>query len=330
METKKDEWPDWRNIIRNYIQPSKSKSWWQVINSFVPYISLWVLMIYSLNYSYWLTLAISILAAGFLVRIFIIFHDCGHGSFFKSDRLNKVVGIIAGGLVFTPYHNWHFEHKIHHQTVCNLDRLGIGNIMTLTVEDFKTSPKKNQLFYRLYRNPIIMLLIAPFFLFSVGFRFPNKIAPKRINLYIHLTTIALIIAITIISFFIGFKTFVLIQVPVLFFSSIFGVWLFYIQHQFKDVIWERTENWDYTTMSMKACSYLKLPRIMQWFSGNIGIHHIHHLNPKIPNYYLEKCLRENPIFQKKPITFMSSFQCLKLRLWDEDKHKIVSFKEAMV
>ena len=328
METSNNEWSNWTSIIRRYTQPDSVKSWWQVINSFVPYLLLWVLMIYSLKYSYWITLALSMIAAGFLVRIFIIFHDCGHKSFFKSKKLNHVVGIIAGGFAFTPYHKWHYEHLIHHRTVGNLDKRGVGDVMTWTVEDYKNSPKKKQLFYRLYRNPVIMLIIVPFFVNTLINRIPNKKLSTRINLLVHLTTLVLIIAITLVCLLIGFKTFVLIQIPVMVFASDFGLWLFYVQHQFKDVVWERTDNWDYTTISMYGASYLKFPKILQWFSGNIGFHHMHHLSSKIPNYNLEKCLRENRIFRKEYLTFLSSFQCLKYRLWDEEKHKLVSFREA--
>jgi len=328
METSNNEWSNWTSIIRRYTQPDSVKSWWQVINSFVPYLLLWVLMIYSLKYSYWLTLALSMIAAGFLVRIFIIFHDCGHKSFFKSKKLNHVVGIIAGGFAFTPYHKWHYEHLVHHRTVGNLDKRGVGDVMTWTVEDFKNSPKKKQLFYRLYRNPVIMLIIVPFFVNTLINRIPNKKLSTRINLLVHLTTLVLIIAITLVCLLIGFKTFVLIQIPVMVFASDFGLWLFYVQHQFKDVVWERTDNWDYTTISMYGASYLKFPKILQWFSGNIGFHHMHHLSSKIPNYNLEKCLRENTIFQKEYLTLRSSFQCLKYRLWDEDNHKLISFREA--
>jgi len=328
METSNNEWSNWTSIIRRYTQPDSVKSWWQVINSFVPYLLLWVLMIYSIKYSYWITLALSMIAAGFLVRIFIIFHDCGHKSFFKSKKLNHVVGIIAGGFAFTPYHKWHYEHLVHHRTVGNLDKRGVGDVMTWTVEDFKNSPKKKQLFYRLYRNPVIMLIIVPFFVNTLINRIPNKKLSTRINLLVHLTTLVLIIAITLVCLLIGFKTFVLIQIPVMVFASDFGLWLFYVQHQFKDVVWERTDNWDYTTISMYGASYLKFPKILQWFSGNIGFHHMHHLSSKIPNYKLEKCLRENTIFQKEYLTLRSSFQCLKYRLWDEDNHKLISFREA--
>jgi len=329
MQDNDSDWSNWTAIISKYNKPDRVKSWWQVINSFVPYLLMWVLMVYSLKYSYWITFALSVLAAGFLVRIFIIFHDCGHGSFFKSDKLNEVVGIIAGGLVFTPYHKWHYQHMVHHRTVGNLDKRGMGDVMTWTVEEYKNKTPRQQLYYRLYRNPFILLIIAPFILFTIAQRFPDKRLPGKINFYAHLTTLGLLGGILLVSFLIGFKAYLLIQVPVLFFATVTGVWLFYIQHQFKDVLWERNDNWDYRTIAMQGCSFLDFPPILRWFSGNIGFHHIHHLSLKIPNYNLEKCMRENPIFQKEPITFISSLKSLKYKLWDEEKHKLISFKEAM-
>ncbi len=324
------EWSDWTKIISKYMQPSRPKSWWQLINSFVPYFALLVAMYYSLDVSYWLTLALSIPAAGFLVRIFIIFHDCGHGSFFKSARANEIVGIIGGFLVFTPYHRWHYEHQKHHQTVGNLDKRGVGDVMTMTVEEYKNSSPKKQLYYRLYRNPIILLLIVPFFLFTFLFRLHGTNQTSKMHLQTHLTTLSLILVIVLISLWIGFKAFFLIQFPVLLIASIGGVWLFYVQHQYEDVLWERDKDWNYTDIAMKGSSYYKLPRILQFFSGNIGFHHIHHLGPKIPNYNLEKCHKENPIFQVEPLTFRASFRSVRFRLWDEKKRKLVSFKEAQL
>jgi omega-6 fatty acid desaturase (delta-12 desaturase) len=323
-----DEWLNWTKIIGKYNKPSAAKSWWQIINSVVPYLGLWVLMIYSLEISYWLTLALAVLAAGFLVRIFIIFHDCGHGSFFKSPLLSRIVSIFTGMFVFTPHYKWHHEHHIHHQSVGNLDKRGVGDVKTITVEEYKNYSPGKQLYYRIYRHPITLFIIAPFFLFTVAMRFPSKTQSFNSKLYTHLTTIALVILVYLISLLIGFRTFLLIQIPVLLIASISGVWLFYVQHQFEDVIWERTKNWDYKVIAMEGSSYLKLPRVLQWFSGNIGFHHLHHLSPKIPNYNLEKCINENAIFQKEPLTFWPSIQSMKYRLWDEQKHKLVSFKEA--
>ena len=242
---------------------------------------------------------------------------------------NRVTGIITGFIVFTPYHRWHYEHQQHHRTVGNLDKRGVGDVLTWTVEEYKNASPKRQAFYRWYRNPVMLLLIVPFFLFTILFRLHGTNQTTKMHIQTHMTTLALILGIILIYLWIGFANFVLIQVPVLLLASIAGVWLFYVQHQFKDVIWERAENWDYKTMAMEGSSFYKLPRILQFFSGNIGYHHIHHLGPKIPNYYLERCHRENPIFQRAPLTFFNSFQSIHYRLWDEKNHKLVSFKEAL-
>lgn len=328
-ENNNQDWSNWIKLISKYNKPNLGKSWWQLINSILPYLGLWIAMIYSLEISYWLTIGLSVLASGFLVRIFIIFHDCGHGSFFKSSLVSRIMSIITGLFVFTPHHKWHHEHHLHHQTVGNLDKRGVGDVKTITVEEYNNYSSSKRFYYRLYRNPFIIFIIAPFFLFIIAMRIPGQSQSLKSKLYTHLTTLGLIILITLISLLIGFKTFVLIQVPVLFLASIFGVWLFYVQHQFKDVIWERSENWDYKTIAMEGSSYLKLPKIFQWFSGNIGFHHLHHLSPKIPNYNLEKCLKENTIFQKKALTFWPSIHSIRYRLWDEKKHKLVSFREAI-
>jgi omega-6 fatty acid desaturase (delta-12 desaturase) len=325
-----DGWENWRSTILKYVKPSPWRSIWQLINSFVPFFALLVAMYYSLSYSYWITIALAIPAAGFLVRIFIIFHDCGHGSFFTSKRANEIVGIIAGLMVYTPYHRWHFEHQRHHQTVGNLDKRGMGDVFTMTVEEYKEASASKKFWYRMYRYPILLLLIVPFLLFTVVYRLQGEEQGWKVHWKTHLTTIVLILIVTGISLLIGFKTFLLIQVPVLLIASITGVWLFYVQHQYKDVTWERTENWKYHEIAMQGSSFYKLPRIFQFFSGNIGFHHIHHLGPKIPNYYLEKCHKENPIFQKEPLTFGPSFESIKYRLWDEDKGRLVSYKEAGV
>lgn len=330
MKASTNSQSNWINTIKKYNKPDTFKSWWQVINSIVPYIGLWVAMIYSLNISYWLTLGLSIIAAGFLARIFIIFHDCGHGSFFKSKKLNKIVGIITGMLVFTPYHKWHYQHKIHHKTVGNLDKRGVGDVKTLTVEEYKNLSRGKQLVYRIYRNPVMLFIIAPFFLFTVVNRFPKKELPGNINRYTHLTTLGIIVAVTAMSLLIGIKSFLLIQIPILYVASGFGVWLFYVQHQFEDTVWERESSWNFRNVAMEGSSYLKLPKIIQWFSGNIGYHHLHHISPKIPNYKLEACYNENSLFQKKPVTLMEGLKTIRYNLWDETEKRLVSFSEVSV
>ncbi len=319
---------NWVKIVMNYNFPSNFKSWWQVVNSVVPYFALWVLMVYSLSISYWLTLLLSVFAAGFLVRIFIIFHDCGHGSFFKSDLLNRIVGIPLGLLTFTPYHRWHRDHKEHHATVGNLDKRGIGDVETLTVEEYKRLSKRKKFLYRLYRNPIFLFGFAPLLLFVIQYRLPKTYMSPKEHLYLHLSNIAMAIMVLLMIWAVGWKAYLLIQLPITYISSVHGVWLFYVQHQYDSVKWERANNWDYKKIALEGSSYFKLPFILQWFTGNIGFHHIHHLSPRIPNYKLAKCHKENSIFHDiKPITFFSSLKSLRLRLWDEERQKLVGFNE---
>ena len=273
---------DWIEIISKYNQPDLGKSIWQIANSLIPYAGLWVVMYFSLSISYWITLGLSVLAAGFLVRIFIIFHDCGHGSFFKSAKANKIVGTILGSLVFTPHARWHQDHATHHKTVGNLDRRGIGDVWTLTVGEYSKRSRGQKLVYWLYRNPIILFLIGPFFLFVVWFRFTKARMNSEEKRSVYVTNLILGVLITGLILLMGWKAYLMIQIPIMAVATAVGAWLFYVQHQYEDVIWARQESWDYKTMALEGSSYLKFPRILQWFSGNIGFHHIHHLSPKNP------------------------------------------------
>ena len=319
--------PEWVRIINRYNKPVLSKSIWQIINSLGPYLILWYLMVLSLQVSYLLTLGLSLLAAGFLVRMFIIFHDCGHGSFFIFLRANRIVGTILGSLAFTPYQRWHKGHAIHHSTVGNLDKRGIGDVRTLTVEEYKElSPGKKRA-YRLYRHPLFLIVLAPFLLFVIGMRLTRRSMGRTEKKSVYITNLILALTAALMTLLIGWKAFLLIQLPVIYFASVAGVWLFYVQHQFDEVIWTRQDEWDYMTMALEGSSYLKLPRVLQWFSGNIGYHHIHHLSPRIPNYFLEKCHRENDLFGYiKPVTFIPSLRTMRLKLWDEQSRKLVSFR----
>jgi omega-6 fatty acid desaturase (delta-12 desaturase) len=330
METgdKKSTRPEWIEIISRYNKPDNLKSWWQIINSVVAYLLMWVLMIWSLKVSYWLTLALAVPAAGFLVRTFIIFHDCGHGSFFRSKRMNTIVGVITGLLVFTPYHSWHRDHHIHHQTVGNLDKRGTGDVMTVTVAEYEKMSGWKRFVYRLYRHPLFLLGVAPMLLFVVLYRFPRKYMSVKEHVYVYLTNIALILIITLLIIAIGWKAYLMIQLPVLYIATIHGVWLFYVQHQYRHVVWRDSSSWDYKTMALSGSSFFKLPLVLNWFTGNIGYHHIHHLSPLIPNYNLKRCHNENALFSKvKPITFRSAFESLILRLWDEKRQILISFRE---
>jgi acyl-lipid omega-6 desaturase (Delta-12 desaturase) len=329
-KTKKGSRPEWIEIVSKYNTPDLLKSWWQIVNSVGPYAILWVLMIKSLEVSYWLTLLLSVLAAGFLVRIFIIFHDCGHGSFFKSKRMNTIVGVATGLLVFTPYKKWTHEHLIHHQTVGNLDKRGIGDVSTLTVSEYLKLSKLQRISYRIYRNPFILFGIAPLLVFVVFQRFTNKSMKAADKFYVHLSTLGMAAWVAGLMLIIGWKTFLLIQIPVLYIGAAHGLWLFYVQHQFRHVVWTKNEDWDYKTIATEGSSLFKLPAILNWFTGNIGYHHVHHLGPTIPNYNLKKCHNENPFFKSiKPITFLTAFESLRLRLWDEKRQMLISFSEIV-
>lgn len=320
--------PSWRAIIQKYNKPSVIRSVWQLISSLVLYALLWYAMLLSLEISFGLTLAISLIAGGILTRIFIIFHDCGHGSFFHSKKWNAIIGNLTGILTFTPYVRWTDSHRTHHFTVGNLDKRGIGDVWTLTTDEYQALPAGKKIQYRLFRHPLIMLGLGGFLVFIVGNRFTTRIMNKQQKLNIFFTNICVGLMAVGLSLLLGWKEYLLVQIPTFYFASILGVYLFYLQHQFEGVHWYRQEEWDYETVALEGSSYFKLPTILRWFTGNIGFHHIHHLGPSIPNYYLKKCYSENPLFQTiKPITLWSSFRCLRLRFWDEKIKRIVGFRE---
>src|SRR5436190_13643658 len=317
----------WKAIVARYQKPSISRGVWQVLNSLLPYAGLWVLMYFTVHISWWLTVPLAILAAGFLVRIFIIFHDCGHGSFFKSQRANQFLGTITGFLAFTPYFHWRWEHSVHHATSGDLDRRGTGDVWTLTVQEYLESSRWKRFAYRLARNPVILFVIAPLFLFLVRERFVTDGAGKKERRSVYLTNFALAAMILALSMAFGWEAYLIIQLIVVGVGTSVGVWLFYVQHQFEGVYWERSDEWDYATAALKGSSFYKLPKILQWFSGNIGFHHIHHLSPRIPNYHLEKCHEAEPLFQTvKPVTLWSSLKSFTFRLWNEKKRKLVGFR----
>lgn len=316
----------WKQVVARYQKASVPRGVWQIVNTLVPYAGLWVLMYWTAQISWWLTLPLAILAGGFLVRVFIIFHDCGHGSFFKSQRANHILGMITGVLTFTPYFQWRWEHAVHHSAAGDLDRRGIGDIWTLTVQEYLESSRWRRFAYRLARNPVILFLIAPLYLFVVRQRFVNFDAGKRERRSVHWTNVALLGMAVGMGAIFGFKTYLFLQLIVFGVSASAGVWLFYVQHQFEGVYWERGDDWDYTTAALKGSSFYKLPKILQWFSGNIGFHHIHHLSPRIPNYHLEKCHESEPLFQTvKPVTLLSSFKSFAFRLWDEQSRQLVGY-----
>ncbi|HSQ27080.1 MAG TPA: fatty acid desaturase [Anaerolineales bacterium] len=286
----------------------------------------WLAMVYSLQIGYWLTLLLTIPTAGFLIRIFIFFHDCGHNSFLPSTQWNRRVGFWLGVLTFTPGAQWWRSHAIHHATSGNLDKRGVGDVMTLTVDEYQKLSALGKAGYRIFRHPAVMFIFGPIWMFVIQNRWPSIWHGKRETMSVVWTNLAIIAMATGISLVIGFKNYVLIQLPVIWLAGMAGIWLFYIQHQFQGVYWARGQEWDYVASAFKGASYYKLPKVLQWFSGNIGFHHIHHLNPRVPNYNLEKAYQSDELLRESPtLNIRESLSCIKLTLIDEQAGKLVGF-----
>lgn len=318
---------NWKEIVARYQKPSVARSVWQIVNTVVPYIGIWALMYVTVQISWWLTIPLAILAGGFMVRMFIIFHDCGHSAYFKSQKANHFVGAITGVLTFTPYYHWRWEHAIHHASSGDLDRRGTGDVWTMTVQEYLESSRWKKFSYRLARNPFILFVLAPLALFLVLQRVPKLRAPARERYSVYWTNLALGAMAAGLIWVFGLKAYLIIQITVLMAAGSAGVWLFYVQHQFEGVYWERANDWDYAQAALQGSSFYKLPKILQWFSGNIGFHHIHHLSPRIPNYHLEKCHKAEPLFQTvKPVTLFGSLKSFTFRLWDEQQRKLVGYR----
>lgn len=317
----------WRALVAEFQKPSTPRAVWQLVNTVGPYLLLWYLMYRCLPISWWLVVPLAVLTAGFMVRTFIIFHDCGHGSFFKSKRANDVTGFITGVLTFTPYDHWRWEHNIHHASSGHLDKRGVGDIWTMTVQEYLESSRWRRFSYRLARNPFLLFIVAPLYLFLVKQRFPSSKASRRERYSVWATNAVLLGLATGLSLAMGVFNYAIIQLIILMVGGSAGVWLFYVQHQFEGVYWARGDEWDYTAAALQGSSFYRLPRILQWFSGNIGFHHIHHLSSRIPSYNLERCHRAHPLFQQvEPVLFWGSLKALTFRLWDEQHRKLVSFR----
>jgi omega-6 fatty acid desaturase (delta-12 desaturase) len=317
---------DWMAVVARYQTPAVKNAVWQLTNTLVPYALIWCAIYFLLPVSFWLALPLAVLGGGFLVRAFIIFHDCGHGSFFPSRQANDIVGYITGVLTFTPYRHWTREHAIHHATSGDLDRRGRGDVWTLTVQEYLEASRWQRFAYRLARNPFILFGLGPIYLFLIKHRFAGGEAGPRERRSVLWTNVGILVVAAGLSYLVGLKAYLILQFIMTFVGGAAGVWLFYVQHQFEDAHWEPGENWDYTEAALKGSSFYKLPKVLQWFSGNIGFHHIHHLSPAIPNYRLEKCHKSEPLFREvKPVTLFSSLKALTYRLWDERRQKLVGY-----
>jgi omega-6 fatty acid desaturase (delta-12 desaturase) len=332
LEITQNQIPEMKSLkkfIQPYAQANTKKAVWQLIDSLVPYFALWALMIWTIQFSYLLTFGLIILASFFQIRLFIMFHDCGHNSFFSSLKANRIVGFIFGVMVFTPSEQWWRAHAIHHASSGNLDKRGTGDVMTLTIEEYKNKPLLSRIGYRLFRNPLIMFLLGPIYMFLISHRIPKMKLGKQEAWFQLWHNLALLAVVTIMSLLIGFKSYLLIQLPVIWLAGIMGIWLFFVQHQYEGVYWARSDEWNYVASALQGASYYKLPKILQWISGNIGFHHIHHLNPRIPNYNLEACHNNSEVFQTqaKTIPFGDGFLSIGLDLIDESTGQLVRFKD---
>lgn len=316
----------WKQAIAPYQQPDLRRSVWQLVNTLVPYALVWVLMVLAYRVSFWLALPLIILAGGFTVRAFIIFHDCGHGAFFESRRANEIVGFITGLVTFTPYFSWRHGHALHHASSGDLDRRGAGDVWMMTVDEYLAAPWWKRAAYRVFRFPPFLFIVSPIFLFLVLHRIPSY-GRSREKRNVMLTNVTLLLIGILMSLLIGFQTYAVLQVSVLAIAATAGVWLFYVQHQYEGVYWQRHEEWDYVMAAIDGSSFYKLPKVLQWFTGNIGFHHIHHLSPRIPNYNLEQCHNDIPELQIEPITLWQSFSCIRYRLWDEANYRLITFRE---
>jgi omega-6 fatty acid desaturase (delta-12 desaturase) len=321
--------PAWYLSLRKYGQPDLRKATWQIVNTFVPYLALLALMIYAVQreYSYWITLALGVVAGGLLARIFIFFHDCGHGSFFASRRANRILGYVSGILAFTPYEQWRHFHAIHHATVGDLDRRGVGDVWTMTVKEYRSAPTITRLAYRVFRNPLFLFVLGPPLMFLGTFRFPLRGARGRERYSVIFTDLALLAILLVATLTIGLRTYLLVQLPVILVAAVAGVWMFYVQHQYQGVYWARHKEWDLIKAAIEGSSYYKLPAVLQWFTGNIGLHHVHHARSRIPNYRLQQCYDDMPALQQvEPLTFRKSLACMGLHLYDEKRQRMVSFR----
>lgn len=317
---------DLKDVLMAHQNASTRRALWQLANTFVPYFLLWFAMYWALEVSLWLTVPLAALSGALLVRIFIIFHDCTHGSYFRSRLANDIVGFIAGALTFSPYQHWRWEHAVHHGSAGNLDRRGTGDVWTMTVQEYLSASRQRRLLYRLARNPLILFVFAPLFVFVIKQRFASANAQRRQRHSVWWLNVTLLISTPLLSSIFGLGAYLLIHSIAMTVAGATGLWLFYVQHQFQGVYWERDDKWDYTTAALRGSSYYKLPKVLQWLSGNIGFHHIHHLSPRIPNYNLQKCHDSDPRFAAVPsLSLLSSLQSLKFRFWDEQTKALVGY-----
>jgi omega-6 fatty acid desaturase (delta-12 desaturase) len=299
------------------------------VTSALPYVALCALMYLTLDVSLVLTLALAIPTAGFLVRVFVVFHDCAHGSLFPSKRANNVVGSVLGLFVLSPFRRWRHDHAVHHATSGDLDRRGVGDVITLTITEYQARSRRGRIGYRLIRNPLVMFGFGPVIAMVIGPRIVARGARRRMRNSVLGTDVALVVIVGAACWLIGWQAFLIVWAPAALLAGSIGIWLFYVQHQFEDAYWQSSSEWSYADAALRGSSYLKLPPLLRFFTGNIGLHHVHHLNARIPNYNLPRAHAASPMFAAVPtLSLWDGLRSVRLKLWDEQAGRLVTFAQA--
>jgi omega-6 fatty acid desaturase (delta-12 desaturase) len=322
---------NWTRILSDYREPDRRRSAFELAVTIVPFAAFLSLAHVATHNDFYWGLLLVVPAAGFLLRLFMIQHDCGHGSFFANRKADDWTGRVLGVLTLTPYDYWRRAHTVHHASAGNLDARGVGDITTLTVAEYRELPLRGRLAYRLYRSPVVMFLVGPVWVFGIQQRWP--VGMTRAGLEPWLSTMMTNVAILALAisqiWLLGLGSFMLVQVPIIMLAGMAGVWLFYVQHQFEETHWEQSEDWEFQDAALHGSSYYDLPGPLKWLTGNIGIHHVHHLASRVPFYRLPEVLKDHPELRSiNRITFLQSLRCIPLVLWDERSRKLVSFKRA--
>jgi omega-6 fatty acid desaturase (delta-12 desaturase) len=328
-EEQRVELAAWRETLAPYAQAHAGRAILGLATSVLPYLALSAAMYLALSVSWLLALAMAVPTSAFLVRTFIVFHDCSHGSFLKSKRANAWLGMALGLLLYSPFLRWRHDHAVHHATSGDLERRGVGDIRTLTVAEYGALSSRGRLGYRLSRNPLLMFVLGPIIAMIIGPRIVAMGARPRMRRSVIATNIALAVLIGALCWLIGWRAYLLVCGPAALLAGSIGIWLFYVQHQFEDAYWESGESWSYADAALRGSSYLKLPQPLQFCTGNIGFHHVHHLSARIPNYNLQRAHDENPAFHNVPTLSLSDgLRAVALKLWDEDRGRLVTFGQA--
>ena len=321
----------WVQTLAKYREPNHSRSIFEIIVTMGPFLAIWAVAWWAMQYSYLAASLIAALNGFFLVRIFVIQHDCGHGSFFKNNAVGDWVGRVLGVFTLTPYDVWKRSHSIHHSHSGNLDKRGMGDIYTLTVAEYRARSPYGRLMYRLYRNPIVLFILGPAYLFIVQNRLPLGFMTAGSKYWISAmgTNLAIAAILGVVLYFGGWEPLVFIFLPTSAMASSIGVLLFYVQHQFEETMWDPTEDWQLHDAALHGSSHYILPKPLQWLTANIGVHHVHHLYSRIPFYRLTEVLRDHSVLaESQRLTLWESFQCINMRLWDEKDRRLLSFREA--